>query len=100
MKSSLRGQFYTLNHAKIYLMTYKKVKRLFNELQPQHYMLDLNPDRDRMTFSGSVVISAKKIGRPSNRITLHQNDLTITKAYITKHDKTGDQQIKINRINL
>ncbi len=78
----------------------KSVKRLFGEFQPLHYVLDLKPNREKLTFSGSVIISSQKTGRPSQRITLHQNGLNITKAHITRHDKKGDLQVEVTRINL
>lgn len=78
----------------------KSVTRLFTQFQPEHYELRLVPDRDAMTFSGRVIIKGKKTGRPSQRLTFHQKDLKITKATVTKHDKKGDQEVVISRINL
>ncbi len=78
----------------------KKVTRLFEQFQPEHYQLHLNPDRDAMTFSGTVTIHGKKIGRPSSRITFHQKELKVTSAQIIKHEKAGDKKIVISRINL
>jgi len=77
----------------------KKVKRLFEQFQPEHYELDLIPDRDAMTFIGTVTITGKKVGRPSQRITLHQKDLKITSASIIKHEKNGDTKVMVDRIN-
>lgn len=77
----------------------KKVKRLFEQFQPANYQLDLIPDRRKMTFIGSVIIQGKKVGPPSQRITLHQKDLTIISAKVTKHDKKGDQKINVSRVN-
>ncbi|MGZ6005552.1 MAG: M1 family metallopeptidase [Candidatus Saccharimonadales bacterium] len=77
----------------------KKVKRLYESFQPQHYILDLKPDRDNMTFSGSVIITGQKVGRPSQRLTFHQVDLVVESAHLTFHDKKGDQDIKLDRIN-
>lgn len=77
----------------------KKVTRLFDQFKPKHYILDLRPDRDAMTFSGSVVIAGQKTGRPSQRLTFHQKDLKITKVHVVQHDKTGDKEIAIDRIN-
>lgn len=81
-------------------MSSKDVKRLFQEFQPKHYVLDLIPDRDAKTFKGTVIITGQKIGRPSQRLTFHQVDLKITKATITKHDKKDDAEIAVDRINL
>src|SRR5476649_1425367 len=77
----------------------KKVKRLFESFQPQHYILDLKPNRETMKFSGSVVISGQKLGRPSQRLTFHQVGLGVSLAHLTFHDKKGDREIVIDRIN-
>jgi puromycin-sensitive aminopeptidase len=77
----------------------KKVKRLYDTFQPQHYILELNPNREAMTFSGSVIISGQKSGRPSQRLIFHQSGIKINKAHITFHDKKGDREITVDRIN-
>lgn len=78
----------------------KDVRRLFGQFQPEHYTLHIAPDGETMTFSGTVTIKGQKIGRPSQRLTLHQDNLKITNATITKHDKkTGQQVIDVDRIN-
>jgi len=78
----------------------KKVRRLFNSFQPTHYDLRINPDRETMRVSGEVTISGRKTGRPSQRLTFHQNGLHITNAAVIKHDKRGDRELPIERINL
>jgi len=78
----------------------RTVTRLFQQFQPSNYALRINPDKKQMTFSGSVVIRGKKIGRPSQRITLHGKDLKITSASVIKHDKKGDQTIELSRTNV
>lgn len=77
----------------------KKVTRLYQQFQPEHYDLILDIDRDSMTFKGTVMVSGKKKGRPSQRLTFHQKGLKITSASITKHDKKGDQKLEVTRIN-
>lgn len=78
----------------------KDVRRLFGQFQPEHYSLHITPDGQAMTFSGSVTIKGQKIGRPSQRLTFHQDALKITKAIVTKHDKkAGKQVIPVDRIN-
>lgn len=77
----------------------KSVARLYEQFQPEHYQLHLIPNREAMTFSGTVTIRGKKLGRPSQRLTFHQNGLKITQAKVVKHDKKGDQSIAISRIN-
>lgn len=77
----------------------KNVTRLYKQFQPSHYELELVPDRDKMTFIGTVIIAGKKVGRPSMRLSFHQNDLQITSATVTKHDKKGDKALGVSRIN-
>ena len=77
----------------------KKVTRLYGQFQPEHYELELKPDRDTMAFSGTVTVRGRKTGRPSERLTFHQKELKITKATVVKHDKQGDKPLKIARIN-
>ncbi len=77
----------------------KKVRRLFEQFQPENYQLRLAVDREAMTFVGTVTIRGRKFGRPAERLTFHQKELKITKAYIVKHDKKGDQPIELARIN-
>ncbi|MCA9344892.1 M1 family metallopeptidase [Candidatus Saccharibacteria bacterium] len=78
----------------------KKVTRLFEQFNPHHYILDITPDIEKLQFSGSVIISGKKTGKPSKRITLHQKELKIASVHIIKHDKSGDSEIKITRQNV
>lgn len=79
----------------------KKVKRLYEEFQPEHYDLTLHPDRDSKSFSGSVKIKGRKTGRPSQRITLHQKGLKISSAKVIKHDKkSGVIELPVARVNL
>jgi aminopeptidase N len=73
----------------------KKVTRLYSQFQPTHYAIDLHPDRDSLTFKGTVIIKGKKVGPPSKRIVFHQKDLKITSAKIIKNEK-----FPIERINL
>ncbi len=77
----------------------KDVKRLFTQFQPKHYILEINPNRDTNDFSGHVIVVGKKLGRPSQRLTFHQVGLTITKVHVTKHDKRGDIEVPVDRIN-
>lgn len=78
----------------------KKVKRLFSEFKPEHYELCLEPDRQAAAFTGKVIISGRKTGRPSQRLTLHQKGLKIVKARIIKHGKkSGEAEVVIDRIN-
>jgi puromycin-sensitive aminopeptidase len=76
------------------------VKRLFKSFAPIHYTLRLSPDRDALTFSGSVEIRGRHTGRPNKRLVFHQSGLKITKATIVRHDKRGDKTHDVERINL
>jgi aminopeptidase N len=77
----------------------KDVKRLFAQFQPKHYKLNMVPDRESGTFTGTVIIVGQKVGRPSQRLIFHQNGLKITEAHVTKHDKRGDEVMSVDRIN-
>jgi aminopeptidase N len=77
----------------------KAVARLFTQFQPTQYDVTFDIDEDAMRFSGTVVIAGKKVGRPSQRVTFHQHGLKVTSARITKHDKKGDQELAVARIN-
>lgn len=77
----------------------KAVKRLFKEFQPTNYDLKLHLDPEAMTFNGTVLVEGRKSGRPSSRLTLHQNGLKILNAKVVHYDKKGDREIEIDRIN-
>ncbi len=76
----------------------RKVQRLYEGFQPDNYVITIDPDRDSRTIRGKVTLTGQKKGRPSQRITLHQNGLKITEATVQRHDKKGDQEIAISRI--
>ena len=77
----------------------KQVKRLFEQFDPINYELRLNPDRDHMKFSGTVIVSGLKKGRPSNRLTFHQKDLKVTQATIEQISKGNSKAFEVDRIN-
>lgn len=77
----------------------KNVTRLFKTFIPNNYRLFLEPNKKANTFSGKVVISGHKIGRPSKRLTFHQKGLNITKAQITTLDKKSNLDVPVIRIN-
>lgn len=78
----------------------KTVLRLVTQFKPDNYDLTLTPDPVTMTFSGRVVVHGHKVGRPSQRLTFHQNDLIITSAQITHHDKKSvTKEVVVDRIN-
>lgn len=76
----------------------KKVKRLFSQFQPQSYQLQLDIDPDGPAFTGIVIITGKKVGRPSRRLTFHQVGLRISEARIVRRDKRGEQKFPVVRI--
>jgi aminopeptidase N len=78
----------------------KSVSRLVRQFVPEHYELTITLDEDAMSFHGRVCISGKKVGRPSQRLTFHANGLKITDARVVKHDKKGEQELTVQRINL
>ncbi len=77
----------------------KKVKRLFEQFHPENYRLELDINRESMNFSGTVSIAGKKVGRPAQRITLHQKDLKIISAKVKKFYKGETTEIPVARIN-
>lgn len=77
----------------------KRVKRLYEQFQPENYALSLDLDPDKLVFSGKVTITGQKTGRPSQRITFHQKALRINSAKIIHHGKKEAVEIPISRIN-
>jgi len=77
----------------------KKVRRLFEGFQPTNYQILLDPNRDSMVLSGTVTVRGKKIGRPSQRFTFHQQGLEVSRASIIKHDKKSESEVSVSRIN-
>lgn len=84
-----------------YLHMGKTVTRLYEQFQPSKYNLHLTINEDAMTFTGIVTMWGKKVGKPSKRITLHQKDLTISKAKLIKLDKDGElsKEFTVSRAN-
>lgn len=78
----------------------KDVTRLFKQFHPEEYQLELTPDRNTMTFSGTVRITGKKVGRPSQRLVFHQNGLKVTDVQIVHVSKKGESPKNVDRINL
>lgn len=78
----------------------KSVARLYKQFQPEHYDLSITIDEAAMRFTGTVTILGKKVGRPSQRFTFHNNGLKVNEASIVKHDKKGDQIVSVSRINV
>jgi len=76
----------------------KSVKRLYKDFQPKNYTLEIDLDKETMSFKGHVVITGIKTSRPSKRITFHQKDLKVTEAKIHKLGK-DTKEINVDRIN-
>lgn len=77
----------------------KTVSRLYKSFQPEHYQLTIELDEAAMRFSGRVIITGKKVGRPSKRLTFHANGLKVTSGTITVRDKKGERKVPVSRIN-
>lgn len=75
------------------------VRRLYKEIKPSAYLLEITPDATHMCFSGHVTVRLKKTGRPSQRLTFHQRELKVEQAEIIKHDKKGQHAVPVVRIN-
>ncbi len=73
--------------------------RLYGTFAPKNYELRLELDPETRKFKGTVTIHGRKTGRPSRRLAFHQKDLSITDAKVTKHDRSGDSEIKLDRVN-
>jgi len=79
----------------------KKVKRLYAQFKPSHYDIALALSQDKKSFKGSVTITGTKVGRPSERLTLHQKALKITNPKIVFTDKKKQvSEIPVTRVNL
>ena len=61
--------------------------------------MELRPDRDKAVFGGEVIITGRKAGRPSQRITLHQKGLKVSSAKLYKLDKGSKEEINLSRVN-
>lgn len=80
-------------------MSSKKVTRLASQFRPKNYKIHLTLGSEKRSFTGSVHISGKKIGKPTKRITLHQRGLSIDSVKVTRIDKKQNrEEIKPLRI--
>lgn len=77
----------------------KSVTRLYTQFQPEKYELVIQLDEEAMRFSGHVVITGKKVGRPSQRLTFHANGVKVTSGKVTVRDKKGERELPLERIN-
>lgn len=77
----------------------KTVRRLYESFHPEHYDVTIELQPDTMTFTGSIVIKGKKVGRPSQRLTFHQKGLDVYEAFVRRSDKKGSKVYETTRIN-
>ena len=78
----------------------KRVTRLYHQFQPTHYDVHISPHRSSKRFSGTVTITGKKVGRPSQRISLHQKELKIGETRLERQDKSGNwEDVPLDRTN-
>ncbi|OAA66199.1 aminopeptidase [Cordyceps fumosorosea ARSEF 2679] len=63
---------------------------------PRHYQLELEPDFDKFTFNGKVVIDLD-VAEESNYITLHSLEISILGAKVTSEDKEFGEDIKVTQ---
>lgn len=77
----------------------KSVTRLYTQFQPKSYDITFNLDEAAMRFTGTVIVRGKKVGRPAQRIALHQNGLKITRATVVKHERGNTEPQDVVRIN-
>jgi len=73
----------------------KNVTQLATYFRPSHYDLRLSLDAKGESFHGHTIISGKKVGRPSKRLTFHQKGLKITSAEIVKIDTRHNNETTI-----
>lgn len=77
----------------------KSIPRLHESFQPEHYNIQIDVDKHKRSIIGTVVIEGRVTKRPSNRITLHQKNIKILSAKVIKHDKDGESELEVDRIN-
>lgn len=76
----------------------KNVTRLYGQFKPEKYELSIKIADNKESFSGKVIISGQKSGRPNSRITLHQKKLNIISVSVKSFDKKGGEtQIPVTR---
>ena len=77
----------------------KIVTRLYESFHPEEYDLSLDLNTEKQTFSGKVVITGQRVGRPSKRLTFHQSGLKIRSAKVSYTNKQETKELKVSRIN-
>lgn len=77
-----------------------KLTHLADSFRPNHYELNYDIAVDKLIFNGQVKIKGKKVGRPSQRITLHAKDLKIKQVKVVNITKNGPLELIPSRINL
>ena len=78
----------------------KKVTRLYEQFHPENYKIHITLSEDKKTFTGSVVITGKRVGKPSKRITLHTKGLKTSNHKVIRTDKKGNsEELSLSRVN-
>jgi hypothetical protein len=66
---------------------------LYRYFRPEKYTLDINGN------DCSLIIEGQKSGPPSKRISLHQKQLKITSALVSRIDRKSPAEYPVDRIN-
>ncbi len=77
-----------------------KLRRLITQFKPNRYDIEIDINKSDLTFQGRIVINGFKVGKPSQRITLHQKDLKILSAEVIHVSKDNQTTMEIKRINI
>jgi len=75
-----------------------KINMLVEKFVPDNYNINLIFSENKDSYSGQVIIDGRKISQPTKRITLHQKDLIIDSAQVTKFYKSETYNLKVQRI--
>ena len=75
----------------------KKIKKLIESFKPISYEVSLTLNNQNL--AGTALIKGQKTGRPSKRITFHQNGLKINNCRLIRSDKKGEVEFEVDRIN-
>ena len=67
--------------------------------RPEAYNLKISINAHSNSYKGNLLITGKKLGRPSQRITLTQNHLKVSHAQVFHLGKQGESEVKLSRIN-
>ena len=78
----------------------KKVTRLYEQFHPENYKIHITLSEDKQSFTGSVIMTGQRVGKPSKRITLHTKDLQTSNHKVIRTDKKGaTEELTLSRVN-